>query len=389
MSGERVVVAIATPLEPGLVARVEAVDERLDVRYEPDLLPPLRFPCDHGGIESFRRTPGQEKRWQTMIAEAEVLFGLPGDSATGLAEAVRAGERLHWVQATAGGAGEQVQAADLTAAELDRVMITRAVGVHAGPLAEFAILGVLAFTKDLPRLLADKQARRWDHYPVAELAGTTLLVVGLGSVGAEVASLAKALGMRVIAVNRTGRSDSPYVDEARPSRFLADLLPVAHSVVLTLPLTEQTRGMIDAAAIERMHRGAVLVNIGRGGVVDEPALVRALATGSAGRSRARRLRRRAAATGQCTVGPAQRAAQPAHRRPVGARERAHRGPVQRKPASVPGGRGSAQPRPPTAVGLIGHRRDEKDAETEHDGCRRSTRRTQRTWARLSHRASAS
>lgn len=279
MSGERVVVAIATPLEPGLVARVEAVDERLDVRYEPDLLPPLRFPCDHGGIESFRRTPGQEKRWQTMIAEAEVLFGLPGDSATGLAGAVRAGERLHWVQATAGGAGEQVQAADLTAAELDRVMITRAVGVHAGPLAEFAILGVLAFTKDLPRLLADKQARRWDHYPVAELAGTTLLVVGLGSVGAEVASLAKALGMRVIAVNRTGRSDSPDVDEARPSRFLADLLPVAHSVVLTLPLTEQTRGMIDAAAIERMHRGAVLVNIGRGGVVDEPALVRALQQG--------------------------------------------------------------------------------------------------------------
>ena len=184
-----------------------------------------------------------------------------------------------WGQATAGGAGEQVRAADLSAAELDRVMITRAGGVHAGPLAEFAILGVLAFTKDLPRLLADKQARRWGHYPVAELAGTTMLVLGLGSVGAEVARMAKALGMRVIAVNRTGRSDSPYVDEVRPSRFLADLLPIAHSVVLTLPLTEQTRGMIDAAAIERMHSGAVLVNIGRGGVVDEAALVEALEQG--------------------------------------------------------------------------------------------------------------
>ena len=279
MSGERVVVAIATPLDAGLVARIQAVDERLDVRYQPDLLPPLRFPCDHRGVESFRRTGEQEMRWQIMIAEAEVLFGFPGDSATGLAEAVWAGERLRWVQATAGGAGEQVRAADLSAAELDRVMITRAVGVHAGPLAEFAILGVLAFTKDLPRLLADKQARRWDHYPVAELAGTTMLVVGLGSVGAEVARMAKALGMRVIAVNRTGRSDSPYVDEVRPSRFLADLLPIAHSVVLTLPLTEQTRGMIDAAAIERMHSGAVLVNIGRGGVVDEAALVEALEQG--------------------------------------------------------------------------------------------------------------
>ena len=279
MSGERVVVAIATPLDAGLVARIQAVDERLDVRYQPDLLPPVRFPCDHRGVESFLRTGEQEMRWGIMIAEAEVLFGLPRISATGLAKAVWAGERLRWVQATAGGADEQVRAADLTVAELDRVMITLPVGVHAGPLAEFAILGVLAFTKNLPRLLADKQARRWDHYPVAELADTTMLVLGLGSVGTEVARLAKALGMRVIAVNRTGHSDSPYVDEVRPARFLADLLPVAHSVVVTLPLTEQTRGMIDAAAIERMHSGAVLVNIGRGGVVDEPALVEALEQG--------------------------------------------------------------------------------------------------------------
>jgi phosphoglycerate dehydrogenase-like enzyme len=85
--------------------------------------------------------------------------------------------------------------------------------------------------------------------------------------------------MRVIAVNRNGQSHSPYVDEVRPSRFLADLLPVAQGVVLTLPLTDQTRGMIDAAAIERMHSGAALVNIGRGGVIDEPALIQALEQG--------------------------------------------------------------------------------------------------------------
>jgi glyoxylate/hydroxypyruvate reductase len=84
---------------------------------------------------------------------------------------------------------------------------------------------------------------------------------------------------RVIAVNRAGRTDSPYVDETRTSRFLGDLLPVAYGVVLTLPLTEETRGMIDAAAISRMHLGAVLVDVGRGGVVDEPALVHALEQG--------------------------------------------------------------------------------------------------------------
>ncbi|MGI8578142.1 MAG: D-2-hydroxyacid dehydrogenase [Nocardioidaceae bacterium] len=279
MRGERVVVVIATQLDAELVASIEAVDDRLEVRCQPDLLPPLRFVGDHRGVESFHRTPDHEHRWRAMLSEAEVMFGLPGDSPAGLADAVRGNSGLRWVQATAGGAGEQVRAAGLTGDELSRVLITRAGGVHAGPLAEFALLGLLAFTKGLPRLLADKQARRWDHYPVGELAGATVLIVGLGSIGTEVARLAKAFGMRVLAVNRTGRTDSPYVDETRPARFLADLLPVAHGVVLTLPLTEETRGLIDAAAISRMHTGAVLVDVGRGGVVDEPALVRALQQG--------------------------------------------------------------------------------------------------------------
>ncbi len=279
MPAERVVVMIATPLEAELVALIEAVDDRLEVRYQPELLPPLRFPGDHRGIGSFHRTPQQEQRWCAMLAEAEVLFGLPGDSPQGLADALKTCTRLRWVQATAGGAGEQVRAAGLTGEQLSRVLITRAGGVHVGPLAEFAVLGLLAFTKGLPRLLADKAARRWDHYPVAELAGATVLIVGLGAIGIEVARLAKALGMQVIAVNRTGRTDSPYVDEVRTSRFLPDLLPVAQGVVLTLPLTDETRGMIDAAAISRMHTGAVLVDVGRGGVVDEPALVQALAQG--------------------------------------------------------------------------------------------------------------
>jgi phosphoglycerate dehydrogenase-like enzyme len=214
-----------------------------------------------------------------MLAEAEVLFGMPGDSSQGLADAVRTGTRLRWVQTTARRAGEQVRAAGLSAEEQDRVLITRARTVHAGPLAEFAIFGLLAFTKGLPRLLADRQARRWEHYPMAELAGATVLVVGLGEIGTEVARLAKAFGMRVIAVNRRGRTDSPHVDEIRTARFLGDLLPVAHGVVLTLPLTDETRGMIDAAAFARMHSAAVLIDIGSGGVVDEAALVHALETG--------------------------------------------------------------------------------------------------------------
>jgi phosphoglycerate dehydrogenase-like enzyme len=279
MTDDRVVVMIASPLEERLVARIEAVDERLDVRYQPDLLPPTRFPCDHRGVESFRRTPEQEQRWRATLSEAEVLFGVPGDSAEGLADAVRANVGLRFVQATAGGAGQTVRAAGLTDEVVARVAITRAGGVHAGPLAEFALFGLLAFTKGLPRLMGDKDARRWDHYPMGELAGATVLIVGLGSIGVEVARLAKAFGMRVIGVTRGGRTDSPYVDEVRTSRFLGDLLPVAHGVVLTLPLTEETEGMIDATAIARMRTDAIVVDIGRGGVIDEAALVQALEEG--------------------------------------------------------------------------------------------------------------
>ncbi len=279
MSTRRVVVVIATPLEPELVAHIDAVDDRLGVLFEPDLLPPPRFACDHRGIDTFGRTEDQQRRWQAMLDSAEVLFGLPGDSAQGLADAVRANAGLRWVQATAGGAGQQIHAAGLTDEELTRVLITSASGVHVGPLAEFAMFGLLALTKGLPRLLADIQARRWEHYPMAELADRTLLVVGLGAIGTEVARLAKAFGMHITAINRTGRTDNSDIDVIRTSRFLGDLLPVAHAVVLTLPLTDQTRGMIDAQAISRMRTDAILINVGRGGVVDEDALVKALEGG--------------------------------------------------------------------------------------------------------------
>lgn len=278
----RVVVAIATPLEPDLVRTIGAVDDRLDVQYQPDLLPPTRYPCDHRGLNSFTRSAEQRQQWQTMLSGAEVLFGFPGGTPEGLREVVRISPGLRWIQATAGGAGEQVQAAALTSDELERVLITRAGGVHSGPLAEFAMFGILAFAKRLPRLLADTAARRWDHYPMTELSGQTVLVIGLGAIGTEVARLGAAFGMRVIGMNRTGSGNVPHVEEVHPSSSLADLLPDVDAVVVTLPLTDQTHHMIDGAALSRMRTGAVLINVGRGGVVDEHALTAALAAGRLG-----------------------------------------------------------------------------------------------------------
>ena len=277
--GDHVTVAVVTPLEAELVAKIPSADPRITVLYEPDLLPPTRFPGDHRGVDGFRRTPEQERRWLALLGSADVFFGLPGDSGPGLAEAVAIAPRLRWVQGTAAGAGEQVRAAGLTAEDFERIAFTTSSGIHGSQLAEFAFLGLLAFNKDLPRLLRDKAARHWDHYPVRELAGQTMLIVGFGSIGDEIARRAKAFGMRVIGVNRSGASGSPNVDEMRGIGSLATLLPTADAVVLALPATHETRQMIDGRAIGLMRHGAVFVNVGRGAVVDEDALVAALESG--------------------------------------------------------------------------------------------------------------
>ena len=271
-------VAITVPLQAELVEPIRAVD-RVEVAYTPELLPAVRYPNDHRGVDDFARSDEDERRWWEMIAAAEVLYGIPGDSPEGLASAVQRSPGLRWVQATSAGAGEQVASAGLSEADLRRVAVTSAAGVHAGPLAEFALLGLLAFAKDLPRLLGDQRARRWGHYPVGELSGRTLLIVGLGQIGEEVARLAAGFGMRVIGVNRSASSDSPHIDEVRRTSELHECLPAADAIVVSAPLTEETRGLIDAAAIAQLSPGAILVNVGRGGVIDETAMIEALRSG--------------------------------------------------------------------------------------------------------------
>ena len=127
-----------------------------------------------------------------------------------------------------------------------------------------------------------------------------MLIVGLGEIGREVARLAEAFGMHVLSTRRNEGN-------------LDELLPRADSVVITLPLTEETRGLFDRRRIELMKPGAIFVNIGRGPVVDEEALIDALRSRPSPRCRARRLRHRAAAGRQPAVGARQRHPQPAHR----------------------------------------------------------------------------
>ncbi len=276
---ELVPVVVATPVEAELVARLGAVDERVDVRFEPDLLPPPRFPSDHRGALDFERSPDDQERFRRLVEGAEVLYGIPGDTPEGIAWAVRTAPGLRFLQATAAGAGEQVRAAGLSPGELARVAIASASGVHAVPLAEWSLFGLLAFTKGLPRLRRDTVERRWDHYPVDELRGRTLLVIGVGEIGAEVARLASAFGMRVLGVKRDVGEPVAHVEALYPPSAIDELVAEVEAVVITLPLTDETRGLISRRTIGRMCDGAIVVNVGRGGVVDEEALVEALASG--------------------------------------------------------------------------------------------------------------
>ena len=273
-------VMIATPLPPALVDELAAVDG-IELIHDPAVLPPQRWAGDIGGDPDHTRDADAAARWTALLERADVLYGIPGNSGAGLAEALRAAPRVRWVQARNAGAGEQLGAAlELDPERLRDVTVTSVSGIHAGPLAEFALLGLLAFAKRLPELSRDKADRVWPELPptMGVLAGRTVLVVGLGEIGLAVAHLAGAAGMGVLGVKRTATA-VPGVDEVAAPDRLAELAARADDLVVTLPLTDATRGLVDAAALRALRPGAVVVNVGRGAVIDEAALAEALRDG--------------------------------------------------------------------------------------------------------------
>jgi phosphoglycerate dehydrogenase-like enzyme len=191
-------------------------------------------------------------------------------------ELVRVAPRLHWVQASIAGAGEVAEKAGLQ--ETD-VIVTTASGVYSGPLAEFVMMALLQYVKDLDRLRRDKAEKRWREAHTDTLSGKTMGIVGMGNIGRAVAERARPFGVRVVGVKRTVREADEawdYADELYATQDLHQALREADYVVVTLPGTPQTYHLLDAAAISTIKRGAYFVNVGRGKAVDEEALVEAL-----------------------------------------------------------------------------------------------------------------
>lgn len=272
----RETIFFSSPLETAQVERIRAAaGARAEVVHLPDLHPPLRYVADHNGRADFRRDAAQEARWRAALARATILWDFPGKSADGT-EGLALAPHVRWVQTTSAGVGQMV--ARLGLADSD-VVVTTARGVHADALAEFVFLALLMRSKDLPRLQRDQRDHRWERYCGGELAGQTIAIVGAGMIGAQTARVARAFGMRVIgtlANPSPARAIALGLDEVHGQAQLHAVLAQADAVVLCTPHTPATERMIDAQAIAAMKPGATLINIARGVVVDEDAMIDAL-----------------------------------------------------------------------------------------------------------------
>lgn len=159
------------------------------------------------------------------------------------------------------------------------VILTNARGIFDVPIAEMVMAYILSVAKRLRDFQAQQDAHTWKLLRLREVQGLTLGIVGLGSIGREIAKRARALGMRVIASRRRPEKASKLVHEVLGPRALDDLLAAAHFVVVAAPLTEETRGMIREPQLRGMREDAWLINIARGEIIDQPALIQALNDG--------------------------------------------------------------------------------------------------------------
>ncbi len=270
---------IAVPLAEEYCQLIEELEPRLDVVRDHQLYHPMRGSADWAGDPSHVRTPEETAKFDAMVDSADILFGIPDVDADALARTVAANPRLQYVFTTAAGGGSQVKAANLDGEALQRIVFSTSAGVHGGPLAEFALFGVLAGAKSLPRLAAQQHNLEWtDRWEMRQLDEMTVLIVGLGGIGAACVQRFNALGARVWGTTRT-LEPVPGVDRLVPIEKINEAVGGVDAIVLTLPGTEQTHHLVDAELLNAVKPGVIITNVGRGTVIDEAALLAALDDG--------------------------------------------------------------------------------------------------------------
>ncbi len=270
---ERFVLCIAVPplAEPERLEALRALDPRIE---------PLALPSDTGGafltgpaIEPYPEPPpwgqGCAEERREILARSDALVALQTpDDLPGLMP------RLRWVQSIGAGV-EQFAKAGMPA---HGVRLSNASGIGAKSISEFVIARVLQVWKRLPESDALQREGIWKQTYGRTFSGSVVGIVGLGHIGAAVAERARALGARVLATKRSAKpgDTSPVVDALHPADDMHAMLGECDVVVVAAPATPETRHLIDAAALAAMKPGAMLVNVARGSLVDEAALLDAL-----------------------------------------------------------------------------------------------------------------
>jgi phosphoglycerate dehydrogenase-like enzyme len=209
--------------------------------------------------------------WKEHIKDAEIIVGWKKD----LDEYLAPHSKLKWLQTWSAG----VDRLPLEKFESRNITVTSANGVHAYPISETIFALMLGLTRKIHTYVKNQQAKTWHHSGIKlEMHEKTIGIIGVGAIGKEVAKISKAFGMKVLGVRHSGKPDS-FVDEMFTTSQLHSVLPNCDYIVVTLPLTKETTGLLGLKELSQMKSSAFLINIGRGEIIVEEDLIHALREG--------------------------------------------------------------------------------------------------------------
>ena len=244
--------------DEGIMRRIGAVNPKIKVKDGSTLV-----------FAELRGDESKKEELDALLAETDVIYGfVPPKNVLSRAP------RLKWMQATSAGVDRHQD----TEIWRSKVILTGVSGIHATPIGEFVLGFMLMFAKGMPKSFQMKQTREWQRYVPYTLRNKTVGIVGLGHIGREVARLAKAFGMKVIATRRSAKQagKARNVDLLLPQNRMKEILAKSDYIVISVPLTPETRHIIGEAELKAMKPTAYIINIGRGGLIDQEALIRAL-----------------------------------------------------------------------------------------------------------------
>lgn len=203
-----------------------------------------------------------------VCADCEVLVAMAHDVTD---ELVGAMPRLKYICAMSAGTDRLDTLKNLKA----DVRITSGRGIHGPQMSELAFMGMIALSREFPRMQQNQRARKWERWPQKLLFGKTVVLVGIGPIAEELALRCEAFGLRVIGVS-DARKEAPHFEALYPRSRFNEAAALADFMIVLVPLSDKTRHMIDGEVLAAMKPTSIIVNLARGPVIDEPALIKAL-----------------------------------------------------------------------------------------------------------------